>query len=220
MIGPETLVVTIQNGLGSAEAVAEALGAGRLIVGIAGGFGASLKGPGHAYHNGMQVIRLGAYDALPFPAVESAVRVWREAGFEAEASADIAVMQWDKLICNVAYSAPCALTGLTVGEVLDDPDIGPISRAAASEAWSIAKAVGLTLPFTDPVSHVRAFAARMPAARPSLLQDLEAGRLSEIDYINGAIPREAARIGREAPVNATLTGLVRFRERALGLRES
>jgi 2-dehydropantoate 2-reductase len=215
MIGPRTVIVTIQNGLGSADDVAAELGAGRLIVGIAGGFGASLKGPGHAHHNGMNVIRLGAYDDLAFDEVERCVAVWREAGFTAEAACDIRAMQWDKLICNVAYSGPCALTGLTVGEAMDDPEIGPLSRAAATEAWDVARALGIALDIVDPVAHVRAFAARIPDAKPSLLLDLEAGRPCEIDYINGAVAREAAKVGRDAPVNTTLTRLVRFRQARL-----
>lgn len=213
LLGPETLVVTIQNGLGSAEGVAAALGAERLMVGIAGGFGASFKGPGHVHHNGMKTIRMGAYAELPFERIEAAVQVWRDAGFSAEPARDIAVMQWDKLICNVAYSAPCTLTGLTIGQAMEDPDIAPISRAAATEAWEVARAAGIALSIEDPVDHVRTFGAAIPNAKPSLLLDFEAGRRGEIDFINGAIPREAAKCGRQAPVNATLVGLVRFRER-------
>ncbi len=213
LLGPETVVVTIQNGLGSAEGVAAALGAERLMVGIAGGFGASFKGPGHVHHNGMKTIRMGAYAGLPFERVEAAVQVWRDAGFSAEAARDIAVMQWEKLICNVAYSAPCTLTGLTIGQVMEDPDIGPVSRAAATEAWEVARAAGIALTIEDPAAYVLTFGAAIPNAKPSLLLDFEAGRRGEIDFINGAIPREAARLGRQAPVNATLVGLVRFRER-------
>ncbi|WP_193369059.1 ketopantoate reductase family protein [Pelagibius marinus] len=213
LLGPETLVVTIQNGLGSAEGVAAALGADRLMVGIAGGFGASFKGPGHVHHNGMKTIRMGAYAGLPYDRVEAAVQVWRDAGFAAEPARDIAVMQWEKLICNVAYSAPCTLTGLTIGQVMEDPDMGPISRAAATEAWEVARAAGIALTIEDPVDHVRTFGAAIPNAKPSLLLDFEAGRRGEIDFINGAIPREAEKLGRRAPVNATLVGLVRFRER-------
>lgn len=215
MIGPRTLIVTIQNGLGSADEVAAELGGARLIVGIAGGFGASLKGPGHAHHNGMNVIRLGAYADLAFDEVERCVAAWRQAGFTTEASRDIRAMQWDKLICNVAYSGPCALTGLTVGEAMDDPEIGPLGCAAATEAREVARALGIALDIADPVAHVRAFAARIPDAKPSLLLDLEAGRPSEIDYINGAVAREASRIGLDAPVNTTLTRLVRFRQARL-----
>lgn len=215
LAGPETLVLTIQNGLGAADDVAASIDPDRLIVGIAGGFGASLKGPGHAHHNGMQVIRMGAYAGLAFPEVERAVEVWNTAGFRTEAARDIAAMQWDKLICNVAYSAPCTLTGMTVGEAMDDPELGPISRAAAVEAAAIARARGIAIDIPDPVAHVRAFAGRMPAAKPSMLLDHEAGRVSEIDYINGAIPREAAKVGQTAPVNETLTRLVRIKERGL-----
>src|SRR3546814_2527936 len=91
LIGAETVVVTIQNGLGSADVVAAELraaklgagtrGAGRLMVGIAGGFGASIRAPGHAHHNGMQTIRMGAYGGadggFAFARVEQAVAVWR-----------------------------------------------------------------------------------------------------------------------------------------------
>lgn len=214
LVGPDTLVLTLQNGLGSAEVVAGELGAGQLMVGVAQGFGASLEAPGHAHHNDMKAIRLGAFTTLPPAAVERTAAVWRQAGFDAAAVADITAMQWEKLICNVAYSAPCALTGLTVGEAMDDPALGPVTRSAAIEAWTVAKARGIVLNFVDPVAHVREFAARMPRARPSVLQDLLAGRTTEVDVINGSIPREAAKVGLTAPVNATLTGLVRALENA------
>lgn len=207
-----TVVLTIQNGLGSAEQVAGVLGPDRLAVGIASGFGASLTGPGRVHHNAMKALRFGAYSGLPSVDVERVAAAWRAGGFDAAAVDDIAAMQWEKLICNVAYSAPCALTGLTVGEVMDHDEMGPISRAAATEAWETARALGIGIDVPDPVAHVRAFGAQMPAAKPSALLDIEAGRRSEIAVINGAIPREAAKVGLSAPVNATLTGLVRTRE--------
>jgi len=208
MIGAHTAVLTIQNGLGSAEAVAQALGAERIIVGVAQGFGASLPEPGHAHHNDMKAIRMGPFAKFPQSAVQDIAACWRDAGFDAAGVEDIAVMQWEKLICNVAYSAPSALTGLTVGEVMDDAHVGPISRAAAEEAYTVARTLGVALTIEDPVRHVRDFAARMPEAKPSVLLDIEAGRASEVAVINGAIPIQAAKVGGTAPVNATLTGLV------------
>lgn len=213
MIGPDTLVLTIQNGLGSAGAVAAHVGPDRLIVGIAQGFGASLAGPGCAHHNDMKAIRMGAYRHLAADRVEAIARLWLQAGFDAAAVDDIVAMQWAKLICNVAYSAPCAITGMTVGEVRDDPHAGAVSRAAAREAFETARALGISLGFDDPEREVRDFAARMPKARPSVLLDLQAGRPSEVGVINGAIPTEAAKIGRQAPVNRTLTELVLALER-------
>ncbi|GAB3024616.1 ketopantoate reductase family protein [Mycobacterium bourgelatii] len=213
LLGADTSVLTIQNGLGSAETVASIVGDARLAVGIASGFGAAQVAPGHVRHNAMRAMRFGAYSSLPYATVESIARVWADAGFDAAAVTDIAAMQWEKLICNVAYSAPCALTGMTVGQVMDDPDVGPVSRAAATEAWTVAQASGIAVAVTDPVAHVRAFGAGMPKAKPSALLDHEARRVSEIDVINGAIPRQGARVGVEAPVNATLTGLVKAVER-------
>jgi 2-dehydropantoate 2-reductase len=212
LLGPKTIVLTIQNGLGSADVVAAQIGADRVAVGIASGFGASVTRPGQVHHNAMRALRFGSYGGLDQSEIERVASAWRLGGFDAKAVSDIAAMQWEKLICNVAYSAPCALTGLTVGEVMDDEHVGPVSRAAAKEAWEIARALDVGLSLTDPVGLVRDFGAQMPAAKPSALLDHEARRISEIMFINGAVPREAAKVGREAPVNATLTALVRARE--------
>jgi 2-dehydropantoate 2-reductase len=213
MLDTDTPVLTIQNGLGSAETVAGIVGDQRVAVGIASGFGAARVAPGHVHHNAMRAMRFGAYSSLAFATVDSIAQAWTEAGFDAGAVTDIAAMQWEKLICNVAYSAPCALTQMTVGQVMDDPEMGPISRAAATEAWIVARASGIAVAVTDPVAHVRAFGAGMPDAKPSALLDHEARRVSEIDVINGAVPRQGARVGVEAPVNATLTALVKAVER-------
>lgn len=209
MLGEGTSVLTIQNGLGSAETVAGIVGDERLAVGIASGFGAARLAPGHVHHNAMRAMRFGAYSELDRSTVESIAQVWADAGFDAAAVPDIAAMQWEKLICNVAYSAPCALTGMTVGQVMDDPDMGPVSRAAAKEAWRVAFASDINIDVPDPVEHVRAFGAGMPDAKPSALLDHEARRVSEIDVINGAVPRQGARVGVDAPVNATLTALIK-----------
>jgi 2-dehydropantoate 2-reductase len=77
----------------------------------------------------------------------------------------------------------------------------------------VARARGIAVNIDDPVAYVRDFGSKIPKAKPSLLLDYEAGRTGEIDVINGAIPREGAKVGIEAPVNTTLVRLVRFRER-------
>ncbi len=213
MLGAVTPVLTIQNGLGSAETVAGVVGEQRVAVGIASGFGAARVAPGHVQHNAMRAMRFGPYSSLPHATVESIAQAWAGAGFDAAAVTDIAAMQWEKLICNAAYSAPCALTGLTVGQVMDDPEMGPVSRAAATEAWTVARASGIAIAVDDPVAHVRAFGAQMPGAKPSALLDHEARRVSEIDVINGAVPRQGAKVGVAAPVNATLVAVIKTIER-------
>ena len=214
IIGEKTAVLTIQNGLGSSEVVADVLGEKRLLVGIAGGFGASLVGPGHAHHNAMQIVRIGPYAGVSSGVTAEVVDLWTRAGFKAEATANVAKIQWEKLICNVGFSGPCVLINGTVGDVMDDPEISAISRRAAVEAFETARALGVKLDVSDPVEHARAFGASVRGAKPSTLLDHERARKSEIDFINGAVEREAARIGREAPVNATITAFVKRLERS------
>ena len=213
MLGDSTAVLTIQNGLGSAETVAGIVGDERLAVGIASGFGASRVAPGHVHHNAMRAMRFGAYSALPHATVESIAHAWTAAGFDAAAVTDIAAMQWEKLMCNVAYSAPCALTHMTVGQVMDDPEMVRSARRPRRRHSTSPARRGSRSPSTDPVTHVREFGARMPDAKPSALLDHEARRVSEIDVINGAVPRQGARVGVDAPVNATLTAIVKSVER-------
>ena len=205
-------ILTIQNGLGSADIVANVFGNERLIVGVAQGFGASLREPGISHHNDMKAIRMGGYSHGNSERLNSVVNVFQESGFDTQAVGNIEVVQWEKLICNVAYSGPCALTGLTVGGVLDDPILGPVSRAAAVEAWEVARKRNIPVAVDDPIAYVWDFAERMRAAKPSVLLDIEAGRRSEIDVINGAVGREAMRVDAVAPVNATITALVRSLE--------
>ena len=87
MLGEDTPVLTIQNGLGSADTVAGIVGDQRVAVGIASGFGAARVAPGHVHHNAMRAMRFGAYSSLPYAAVESVAAVWTDAGFARRAGA-------------------------------------------------------------------------------------------------------------------------------------
>ena len=214
LLGAETPVLTIQNGLGSAAKVALVLGQERVTIGVVGGFGASIKAPGHAHHNGMELVRLGEANGAVTPRLERIAALWRDAGFTVKCFDDIDQLVWEKLICNVCYSGTATLTGLTVGEIMADADAWPIASGCAAEAYRVARAKGIRLDFEDPVAYVRDFGAKIPGARPSMLLDHLAGRRSEIDAINGAIPPEALALGLEAPYNTLVSALVRARETA------
>jgi 2-dehydropantoate 2-reductase len=218
LIDSGSIIVTIQNGLGGAESLAGVIKHRNFLIGVAQGFGASILEPGLIHHSDMKSIRIGrlqsiAGDDSQEQLLNDVTKIWQHAGFEAYAEQDIRAVQWEKLICNVAYSSLCALTGMTLGEVLGDEYIGNISRAAAIEAWEVARAHNILLSFDDPVKEIRDFGERMPNAKPSVLLDIEAGRPSEILFISGAVPIEAKKVGKTAPVNNTLTGLVRSLER-------
>ncbi len=215
LLKSETPVLSIQNGLGGPETAASTLGKERVMVGVVGGFGASMRGPAHAHHNGMELVRLGEFGGPVTPRLKAVEELWRSAGFRVKLFDDIDQLVWEKLLCNCAYSGPCGIADATIGEVMADPDLSRISAACAAEGFAVAKRKGVRLGFDDPVAYVRDFGAKIPNARPSVLLDLMSKRKTEIDVINGAIPRVAAGLGMTAPVNETVTGLVHARERAL-----
>jgi 2-dehydropantoate 2-reductase len=214
IVAPDGVVLTIQNGLGSAERVAKIVGKDKTMIGVVGGFGASIKAPGHAHHNGWEFVRLGEYDGGLTPRLDQVAEVWKKGGFRVLLFEDIHQLVWEKFICNVAFSGTCTLTGLTIGEVLADADAWKIASTCASEAYAVAKAKGVKVDIDDPVAYVRAFGEKIPGARPSMLLDHMAQRRSEIDVINGAVPRVGAEVGVPTPVNTTVVALVRAREAA------
>jgi 2-dehydropantoate 2-reductase len=216
LLGKETPVLSIQNGLGGPDTAAEVLGRERVMVGVVGGFGASIKAPGHAHHNGMELVRLGEFGGPITERLRKVEAAWKGAGFKVKVFDDIDQLVWEKLICNCAYSGPCALSEGTIGEVMNDPDLARVSAECATEAFDVSQRKQIKLGFADPVAYVRDFGSKIPNARPSVLLDLLLKKKSEIDVINGSIPRVAKTLGMEAPVNEAVTALVRAKERKLG----
>jgi 2-dehydropantoate 2-reductase len=219
LLGKDTVVLSIQNGLGGPDTAARILGRERVMVGVVGGFGASMKGPGHAHHNGWELVRLGELSGPVSPRLEAIAELWRSGGFRVKCFDDIDQLVWEKLICNVCFSGTCAVTERTIIEVVDDPDTWPVASGCATEAYNVARARGIKLDFTDPVAYVRAFGMKIPNARPSMLLDHLAGRMSEIEAINGAIPVAARAAGISAPYNEVISALVRAKERRMGVRK-
>lgn len=210
----DTLVLTIQNGLGAGERICEHMSGDNVLLGVAGGFGASIKGPGHAHHNGMQLIRIGEMQGGLTERVEKVASVWRAAGFNVKGYADIEQLVWEKFICNVTFSAPCTVFQRTISEVMTDPHAWKIALTCGLEADAAARAKNIALSFDDAEKYVSDFGSRMPDARPSMLLDHLDQRRSEIDAINGMVPVVAAEVGMQAPYNEVLTGIVKSREAA------
>lgn len=219
LIGPKTMVLSIQNGLGGPDTAARVLGRDKVMVGVVGGFGASMRGPGHAHHNGWELVRLGEMSGPISPRLESVAQVWTSGGFKVKCFDDIDQLVWEKLICNVCFSGTCALTEMTVGQVMDNADAWACASRCAREAYDVAKARNIRVDFDDPVSYVRNFGSKIPDARPSMLLDHMEGRMSEIDFINGAIPVAGQALGVATPFNTVVSTLVRAKERKMGARK-
>lgn len=212
LMGPKSLVLTIQNGLGAGERIAEHMPVDNVLLGVAEGFGASMRGPGHAHHNGMSLIRIGEIGGGMSARLSDVAAVWQGAGFNVKAFEDINQLIWEKFLCNGTFSAPCCAFDCTIGELMAVPDQWSVALGCAKEIFELGRTRGIAFSFDDPIAYVTAFGKRMPNARPSMLLDHHARRPSEIDAINGM----AATLGREmdiaTPYNETLAAVVKARE--------
>jgi 2-dehydropantoate 2-reductase len=102
---------------------------------------------------------------------------------------------------------------------MNDVDAWQVASGCAVEAYNVAKARNIKVDIDDPVEYVRNFGSKIPNARPSMLLDHLAKRMSEIDAINGAIPPAAQSVDVAAPFNTVVSALVRNKERQMGVRE-
>jgi len=215
--GHDGNVLSIQNGLGAEQELAQATPLNHAYVGIAGGFGASIPAPGHVHHNGLELVAIAALAKDGMEGANAIAELWTSAGFRAKADPDVKHMIWSKLICNAAFSAVCCVTGLRIGEVLNEPNAFSLAAKCACEATDVARALEVHFDFTDPADYIHRFGERIPKAMPSLLLDRLSGKRGEIDFINGAVAREAEKLGVSAATNSALADLVKAME-ALDLR--
>ncbi|NYT79148.1 2-dehydropantoate 2-reductase [Alcaligenaceae bacterium] len=215
LVGPRTVIQTIQNGVGSPEQAAQVLPVDQMVVGVVGGYGASVPEPGHAHHNGLEVTWFGKYGNVADDLFEGAADIWRGSGFDVKIHDDVKSMVWQKLIMNVAYSGTSCVTGLTIGQIIDNPHAWSVARACSEEAVAVSRAMGVVLGFDDPIGHVKNLGGKIPNAKPSMLLDSQAGRYGEIDAINGAISRLGAELNVPTPVNDVVVALVRAKESLL-----
>ncbi len=212
MIGDDTLILTIQNGLGAAERICQYRDPDNILIGVAGGFGASMKRPGHVHHNGMELIRVGEMKGPVSERLEKVAQVWRDAGFNVKAFDDIEQLVWEKFICNVTFSGPCTVLRRPIGEVMADENAWKVALACGLEAHAAGVAKGVHFSFDDPKAYIHDFGSKIPGARPSMLLDHLAKRRSEIDAINGMVPVVAREFGTGAPVNEVIVSLVKALE--------
>jgi 2-dehydropantoate 2-reductase len=212
LLRPDDVVMPFQNGLGAGERVARHVPEDQVVIGIAEGFGSSIPEPGSVHHNGMRLIRIGEMQGGMTDRVRRLEQLWRDAGFNVRAFADIDRMVWEKFLCNVTLSAPTAAFDVTVGELQSNPDTWAVALGCMHEAYRLGVARGVTFSFDDPVRYVTEFASTIPDASPSMRLDHLARRRSEIDVINGRVVDLSRAMGLEAPYNETLCAVLRARE--------
>ena len=213
-LGDESIVLTIQNGLGAIERIERYLPRKKILVGVAGGFGASMKAPGHVHHNGMELVRIGEPDGGLTDRVSQVVSVWYKAGFTVKGYDDIQQLIWEKFVCNVTFSAPCTVFGCAIEGVMQDSYAWSIAVGCGLEAYDVSQAKGIRLSFCEPREYITQFGLKMPKAKPSMLLDHLQRQPSEIDAINGMVPVVGAEVGVKAPYNEVVSAIVKSREQS------
>jgi 2-dehydropantoate 2-reductase len=212
LLGPDSMVMAFQNGLGAGERLARHIPEDHILLGIAEGFGSSVPEPGHVHHEGMRLIRIGEMRGGLTDRVQRLEQTWRQAGFNVKAFADVSLMIWEKFLCNVTLSAPCAVFDVTIGELMADPGAWKVALGCTSEAYRVGTAKKVPFTFDDPLRYVTEFAATIPNSSPSMRLDHLARRPAEIDAINGQVVALSHELGFEAPYNETLCAVLRRRE--------
>jgi 2-dehydropantoate 2-reductase len=206
------LVMTLQNGMGNADTIAAYVESNRILVGTTS-HGATLLGAGNIRHAGKGSTIIGIWGGADkeFEIARHTADLFTQAGIETTAVEDVRAVIWDKLLVNVGINAITALTGIKNGQILDLESTRELSYLAVEEAAAVARAQGIEIG-EDPMSHVFQVAVATAHNRSSMGQDVDHRRPTEIGSINGFVVREASRMGLAAPVNQTLTALVRTME--------
>ncbi len=210
---PEATMMTVQNGLG-AEEIVRRHGSWKLLSAVT-----FMSGTRHSDTHVEYILDtetwLGPYAATTFDDAEEVAGLLRRAGLEARAFADLRPAQWAKLVFNATVNAVAALTGLPHDHHFADrerpTDLGHLVHELVEEGKQIAAAAGIAL-HEDPWEMNVLATRRGSAHYPSMLEDVEAGRPTEIDLITGSLVREAERLGVPAPLHTALYRLVKARE--------
>ena len=210
-LSPATAIVSLQNGLGNEEAIKTSLGGTIPLVIGATTESALTVGPGDARRVGEGVTVLGSAGASP-ETCNRIVRLLADAGFSASTAYDIRPHLWGKLIANAAINPVAALLDRPNGIVLTDEHAGEVARSLAQEAATVANAMRIPLPFSDPWSYVRTIVEQTAAMENSMLVDFRAGLRTEVDFINGAVVTAGRRAAVPTPYNETITALVKAKE--------
>lgn len=211
-LGPDTTVVSLQNGVGNVEALRGVFGPERIVAGmVITGF--EIAAPGRVTVTvEADAMRFGRPGGAPDAAVTAVVELLRSAGLRAEAETDIESVQWGKVLYNSALNPLGAILGCHYGALLA-PEAWAVIEDVIGEAFAVFRAAGIRVKWAaaaDYLAYLRD--VQIPVTfehRPTMLMDVRVRHRTEIDVINGAIVAAGARAGVPTPVNDTLCRIIR-----------
>lgn len=216
LLAADGLALTLQNGLGNLQVIAQAVGAGRAAQGVTS-MGATLLSPGGVRYAGAGPTYLAAQPETAGRIAE-VVGLFTAAGFETHVTHQLDSLLWGKLVVNAGINALTAILRVPNGVLAENPAARALMAAAATEAAAVAAAQGIALPYPDPVARTEAVARSTAQNRSSMLQDVLRGVPTEVEVINGAVVRIGEELGVPVPVNRLLVELVRAVETTYAAR--
>ncbi|PLX40859.1 MAG: hypothetical protein C0608_07830 [Deltaproteobacteria bacterium] len=211
MIGKDTIVLSVQNGLGNLEAIAEEVGAERVIGGITAHSGMPISMNEVRYVGGLgPLLVIGPFEGEPSESFKNMLAELQSRELDVHTAPNINNVIWKKLIANVSTNVVAALTGLTGGQAVKHEPTVKMIEGLATELAKVAKAKGLDFPeLDDPLAFALQAFASTKDNRVSMLQDVEAGRPTEIGNLNEVIVSEGKRYGIPTPFNEAVSLLTR-----------
>lgn len=206
LVGENTTVMSLQNGLGNLEVIRNVLGKAK-IIGSVTSHGAVLTAPGVVEHTGIGDTMIGNF--IGSGDSEAVAVLLTNNGIETIVSQNITEDVWYKALVNAAINPLAALARAPNGVLLEEEGLKAQAKAIVSEGVRVAAARGIYLNEDEAFSRVMRVATQTAENRNSMLQDLERGRRTEIDQINGAISRMGAEVGIGTPVNDELVARIK-----------
>ena len=206
-VSPETVVLSLQNGVENEAILADVLGLPPLLVGLTF-IGTELIAPGVVHYTGRGEILFGEPDGAESPRARRVADVFAAAGVSHQLRRDILAVAWEKLAWNAGFNAVTTLTDSSVGAALAHAGSRELIVDTMIETDAVATGLGIPVRRHRLARVLSESEAEMPDFATSMLQDLRRGRRLEHDALNGAVVRAAARAGVAAPLNRMLLGLL------------
>ena len=211
LIGPDTTILSLQNGYGNADQIMKFVPAEQIVLGTSA-HGGIMERPGHVFHAGKGPTHLGCLTESQEKA-EMAANLFAEAGIEqVELTSNVKELVWSKLFVNIGINPVTALLDDTNQCVANNRKARAASYLLVSEAVEIANAAGMSFKLDEVFDNVITVALGTGPNRSSMLADVSNKRRTEIDSINGVIPAEAEKLGMKAPLNELITDLIHAKE--------
>jgi 2-dehydropantoate 2-reductase len=210
-LNPATPVISLQNGVGNADAIKTALGgAVPVVLGVTTESSLTI-GPGHVRSSVSGTTLIGSASAAPATS-RTIAEVLTHSGLRASVVYDIRPHLWGKLVANAAINAVSALLDCESGEIAKNANAAHLAESLAEEAAAVAAALKINLPFVNPWQYVTQVIEVGADSKSSMAFDLESGHPSEIDHINGAVVAFGRRTGVPTPYNDAMVRLIKAKE--------